>query len=69
MELHEFEMRFWDGAGGGHTARYSLVLPSGHRPRVRHRVVRLVQPELPDDDPDDGSAIVEDWIELDDWNG
>jgi len=67
VEQHDFIMEIIDADGaGGAVHRYSTVHGvRGAKVRVRHRVRRLVEPELPDDDPDSGSAVVEDWIDLD----
>lgn len=67
MEQHDFLMEIIDADGNGGTlSTYSLLhRGGGGRVRVRHRVRRLVEPELPDDSLDDGSAVVEDWVELD----
>lgn len=71
MEQHDFLMEIIDADGNSGTlSTYSLLhRGAGGRVRVRHRVRRLVEPELPDDNPDDGSAVVEDWepIDLDYW--
>ena len=72
MEIHEFKV-FVEGPGYGAEHHFSVAHPSSgaavSQVRVRHRVRRLVEPELPDDDPDSGSTVVEDWepIDLDDW--
>jgi hypothetical protein len=67
VEQHDFVMEIISADGNGGTfSSFSIVTPPGHsRVRVRHRVRRLVVPELPDDDPDSGSTVLEDWVDLD----